>query len=79
MIITCNNHEKIARLKKRLSGEFDLKDLGKLRYFLGVKFARSRKGLAMNQTKYTIDLLKEIEKIESRPLYFHKLKTQAKY
>lgn len=40
MIITKDNKEKIIRLKKHLSYEFDLKDLEILRYFLEVEFAR---------------------------------------
>ncbi|CAN6439865.1 unnamed protein product [Victoria cruziana] len=42
MIITGDDCEEIDRLKKILVVEFELKDLGKLRYFLGIELARSK-------------------------------------
>ncbi|MCH80620.1 cysteine-rich RLK (receptor-like protein kinase) 8 [Trifolium medium] len=39
--------------------QFDVKDLGKLKYFLGMEFARSKEGIFLNQCKYILDLLKE--------------------
>ncbi|CAN6448059.1 unnamed protein product [Victoria cruziana] len=68
MIITGSDKEEILRLKQCLLKEFDLKDLGKLRYFFGVEFARSKNGLTMSQRKYTLDLLKETDKIGCRPI-----------
>lgn len=47
MIITGDDEEEIIKLKKILIDEFDLKDLGKLKYFLGVEFARSKDDLVM--------------------------------
>ena len=46
-------------MKKHLSHEFEIKDLGNLKYFLGMEVARSRKGISITQKKYIIDLLKE--------------------
>jgi len=34
-------------------------DLGKLKYFLGIKVAYSRQGIFISQRKYILDLLKE--------------------
>lgn len=47
MIITGSDEKKITGLKRRLSEEFDFKDLGKLRYFFKVKFARSKSSLSI--------------------------------
>ena len=46
-------------LKKRLAKEFEIKDLGPLRYFLGMEIARNRSGIFVSQRKYDLDLLKE--------------------
>jgi Reverse transcriptase (RNA-dependent DNA polymerase) len=60
MIITSNDEDEIARLKMRLGKEFEVKDLGHLRYFLGIEVARGPKGIVLSQRKYVLDLLKEI-------------------
>ena len=55
IIISGDDNEEIARLKKKLALEFELKDLGPLKYFLGMEFARSKEGIFMNQRKYILD------------------------
>ena len=59
IIITGNDTHEINQLKQRLASEFELKDLGNLRYFLGMEVARSEKGIVLSQRKYVLDLLKE--------------------
>ncbi|RVW57098.1 Retrovirus-related Pol polyprotein from transposon TNT 1-94 [Vitis vinifera] len=49
---------KNQNLKKYLSEEFEVKDLGNLKYFLGMEVARSRKGIVVSQRKYILDLLR---------------------
>ncbi|KAA0034984.1 putative mitochondrial protein [Cucumis melo var. makuwa] len=48
---------EITKLKKKMRDEFQIKDLGNLKYFLRIEAARSRKGISMFQRKYTLDLL----------------------
>lgn len=45
-----------------------MKDLGALRYFLGIEIDRNSTGIFMSQTKYTLDLLKEYGMINAKPL-----------
>jgi hypothetical protein len=52
--------EEIGRLKGNLSKTFEVKDLVKLKYFLGIEVARSSKGIALSQRKYTLDLLSDV-------------------
>ncbi|CAL2256003.1 unnamed protein product [Prunus armeniaca] len=40
IIVTGNNTEKQLKLQKYLSQEFEMKDLGDLKYFLGIEVAR---------------------------------------
>lgn len=59
IIVTSDYAEEIKNLKEALAKEFDIKDLGPIRYFLGIEEARSRKDIVVSQRKYTLDLLTE--------------------
>ncbi|CAD6271158.1 unnamed protein product [Miscanthus lutarioriparius] len=59
IIITGDDTLEIARLKENLSKEFEVKDLGQLRYFLGIEIARSARGIVLSQRKYVLDLLND--------------------
>jgi hypothetical protein len=60
IIITGDDQEEIKRLKECLSMEFEVKDLGNLKYFLGIEVARTKKGISLCQRKYTLDLLSDM-------------------
>ena len=47
IIITGSNEAEIQRLKGVLSTEFEVKDLRKLKYFLGMEVARSKEGIVV--------------------------------
>jgi len=55
IILTVNG--EINRVKEALNKIVKIKDLGNLRYFLGLRVARSKKGIMMNQRKYALKLL----------------------
>ena len=61
IVLTDNDKEELDRLKRRLVVEFEIKDLGALKYFLGKEFARSKEGIFVNQRKYVLDLLGETD------------------
>ena len=63
IIITSDNHHEIEKLKQQLREAFEAKDLGELRYFLGLEVARSKEGIFITQRKYILDLLKETGKL----------------
>ena len=67
MVITSNDADKIQNLKKKLSGEFDMKDLGNLKYFLGIEVLRSKRGIFISQRKYILDLLAETGMLDCKP------------
>ncbi|KAK2981314.1 hypothetical protein RJ640_007015 [Escallonia rubra] len=59
---------EMERLKQCLASEFEIKNLGSLKFFLGMEIARSRKGIAVSQRKYVLDLLKETGMSGCRPV-----------
>ncbi|CAN1141771.1 Retrovirus-related Pol polyprotein from transposon TNT 1-94 [Linum perenne] len=67
IIVTGDDEAGIMLIKKQLATEFEIKDLGMLRYFLGLEFARSTEGLFVSQRKYILDLLEETGMTGCRP------------
>ena len=59
IVITGDDVDEIKKLKERLGRAFEVKDLGPLRYFLGIQIARSPKVIIISQRKYVLDLLAE--------------------
>jgi len=70
--MTCLSQEiiqLITQLKAPLHKWFQMKDLGELRYFLGIEVTRSKHGIYLSQRKYVMDLLKDSSMHNSRPVY----------
>ncbi|CAL2230655.1 unnamed protein product [Prunus armeniaca] len=68
LIITGSNMREIHKLKSFLHKKFAIKDLGSLKYLLGIEIASSSKGLFLNQHKYVLDLLQETGMLETKPV-----------
>ena len=49
IILTGDNEVEMERLKGVLNTEFEVKDLGQMRYFLGMEVARSKKGISVSK------------------------------
>ncbi|RDX99738.1 Copia protein, partial [Mucuna pruriens] len=54
--------EKLT-LKGELATQFEMKELGKLKYFLGIDVTYFKQGIFISQRKYVLDLLKETGKL----------------
>ncbi|XP_057985369.1 uncharacterized mitochondrial protein AtMg00810-like, partial [Hevea brasiliensis] len=67
IIITGSDSAGISSLKTFLQTQFQTKDLGLLKYFLGIKVMRSKKGIFLSQRKYVLDLLTETGKLGAKP------------
>lgn len=52
-----------------MSSKFEMSDLGKLKYYLGIEVMQTEKGIAINQQSYAMKILKETGMIESNPVY----------
>ncbi|KAG7572467.1 Ribonuclease H-like superfamily [Arabidopsis suecica] len=67
IIISGNDKVGIQETKAFLKSVFDIKDLGELKYFLGIEVCRSKEGLFLSQRKYTLDLLSQVGKLGAKP------------
>ncbi|XP_070025331.1 uncharacterized mitochondrial protein AtMg00810-like [Nicotiana sylvestris] len=60
MLITGNSLKLIEATKDQLNKTFKMKDIGELKYFLGIELCRSTKGFLMNQRKYALELIGDL-------------------
>ncbi|CAM8948863.1 unnamed protein product [Rhodiola kirilowii] len=67
VVITGTSSAMIASVKSFIHSEFRIKDLGLLKYFLGIEVARSNTGIFINQRKYALDLLNEVGLLGCKP------------
>ena len=67
IILIGDNTGEVERLKKVFAIEFEEKDLGQMRYFLGMEVAISRKGISISHRKYVLDLLTETSMLGCKP------------
>ncbi|XP_050910014.1 uncharacterized mitochondrial protein AtMg00810-like [Lathyrus oleraceus] len=61
ILLTGSYEHEIAKFKKVLMNEFEITDLRKMTYFLGMKFMYSENGIILHQLKYELELLKRFE------------------
>ena len=67
IILTGDDKREQQILSQCLAKEFEIKTLGRLKYFLRIEVAHSRKGIFISQQKYAMDLLKETSKSTCKP------------
>ncbi|KAG7532447.1 Reverse transcriptase RNA-dependent DNA polymerase [Arabidopsis thaliana x Arabidopsis arenosa] len=67
LVICGNDASVIAKFKTYLSQCFKMKDLGPLKYFLGIEVARNPEGIFLSQRKYCLDVIEECGLSGSRP------------
>lgn len=60
ILITSNDLMAITALKSFLHTRFRIKDLGDLKFFLGIEIARSADDIFISQRKYLLDILKDV-------------------
>ncbi|KAJ9542449.1 LOW QUALITY PROTEIN: hypothetical protein OSB04_028955 [Centaurea solstitialis] len=70
VIIVGNDRDRIQAIKNELDKQFSIKDLGNLKYFLGIEVTRTSEGLVLSQRKYTLDILEDCGLQGCRPSSF---------
>lgn len=67
IILTGASISVVSELKVHLNNVFKLKDLGSLKYFLGLEIARSSKGIFLSQRHYALQIVEDVGLLASKP------------
>nr|KYP55256.1 hypothetical protein KK1_001462 [Cajanus cajan] len=67
IIVIGDDKKEQQVLSQCLAMELEIKTLGRLKYFLGIEVAHSKKGIFISQQKHVTDLLKETGKTSCKP------------
>jgi len=68
VILAGNTLFKFTFIKNVLYDAFKIKDIGQLKYFLGLEVAHSKYGISLCQRKYCLDLLEDSGLFGSKPV-----------
>ncbi|CAM8984877.1 unnamed protein product [Rhodiola kirilowii] len=67
VVLTGTSISLIESIKSFIHEKFRIKDLGTLKYFLGLEVARNSTGIFLHQRKYAVDLLTECGLLNCKP------------
>ncbi|CAJ2674628.1 unnamed protein product [Trifolium pratense] len=67
IVLTGDSMDEINLVKTHLHAAFGIKDLGVLKFFLGLEVAHSTKGISLSQRQYCLDLLAETGDLGCKP------------
>ena len=68
LIIGGDKEAEIEHVKALMKQEFDMKDLGELRYFLGIEVIRTKEGIWLSQRQYALDMLSKYGMADCKPI-----------
>jgi len=68
LILAGNSRSEFQHIKSILHASFKIKDLGQLKYFLGLEVVHSKQGISLCQRKHCLDLLSDSGTIGSKPV-----------
>lgn len=67
LILAGNSIQEITAIKHFLHQQFKIRDLGNLKYFLGLEISRSQQGLYICQRKFALDILSDTGLLAAKP------------
>ncbi|RVW73726.1 Retrovirus-related Pol polyprotein from transposon RE2 [Vitis vinifera] len=78
-MLRSSDQDGIQKLKQHLFTHFQTKDLGKLKYLLGIEIAQSSSGVVLSQRKYALDILEETGEPLGDPERYRRLVGKLNY
>nr|GEZ18046.1 ribonuclease H-like domain-containing protein [Tanacetum cinerariifolium] len=71
IVITDNDENEIKKFKQFLSSKCQIKDLGLLKYFIGIEVIKQGDDIYLSQRKYCLKLLHEFDFLAFKPVSVH--------
>lgn len=69
LFVTGTNLDVINKFKREMASKFEMSDLGKLTYYLGIKVHQNQNGITLNQTSYAQKILEEAGMKDCNPIH----------
>jgi hypothetical protein len=70
IVLASNDSNAISELTQLLNAQFKFKDLGTLKYFLGLEIARTPQGISLCQRKYALEILEDSGLLAAKPVKY---------
>jgi hypothetical protein len=70
IVLASNDTHAITEFTNLLNSKFKLKDLGHLKFFLGLEVARTAARISLCQRKFALDILSDVGQLASKPSKF---------
>ena len=68
LIFTGNCASMFEDLKKAMTQEFEMTDIGLMSYYLGIEVKQSEEGIFISQERYTREILEKFNMMNSKPV-----------
>ena len=68
LIYTSNDEDMISGFKNSMMKVFDMTDLGRMRFFLGIEVLQKSDGIFICQRRYVIEVLKRFGMFDNKPV-----------
>jgi hypothetical protein len=68
ILVTSNNDDRVNSVRRNLSQEYCMTDLGKLAYYIGVEYAEHSDGIILTQRTYIGKMLRELGMANAKPV-----------
>ncbi len=63
ILIAGTKLDKIEKIKKEFTTRYEMKDLGDLEFYLGMRVNRTAEYISVDQERYTLDVLKKYQNL----------------